>query len=54
MSHYVCVVHCRTRRLMRRGKGEPHGAARVASMLQSVPQIMVKEEPSDDVLGEGV
>ncbi|XP_064397801.1 U4/U6.U5 tri-snRNP-associated protein 1-like [Halichondria panicea] len=39
----------KTRRLVKRGRGEPHGAAMVANMLQSVPQIMVKEEPSDDM-----
>ncbi len=39
---------------MKRGRGEPHGAAMVANMLQSVPQIMVKEEPSEDMPGEGV
>lgn len=35
----------RTRRLLRRGQGEAHGAAKVASMLTSVPQVMVKQEP---------
>jgi len=56
ITHTHAHTHtCRTRRLLKRGKSEVSGAARVVNMLQSVPhgiKMELEEEGREE--GSGI